>query len=124
MVCKAGPEIKEHPGQEGLEATAQSASDDTTAITETWWDKLHSWGTKMEGYKLHRRERQGRRGKGAALHAKRWKDCKELPLSNSHAQVKSLRVKNQELKEGTSGSRVYYGQLIRQSLWMKPSSSS
>lgn len=101
MVCKAGPEIKEHPGQEGLEATAQSASDDTTAITETWWDKLHSWGTKMEGYKLHRRERQGRRGKGAALHAKRWKDCKELPLSNSHAlRSRVCGLKTRSSKKG------------------------
>lgn len=62
-----------------------------------WWDNLHSGSTKMEGYRLYRRERQDRRARELP-HAKRWADCKELPLRNSHAQVKSFRVKNQELK--------------------------
>lgn len=58
-MCKEGPEIKEHPEQEGLEVLAQSESSDRTAIAEMWCKKLHSWSTKMEGYKLYEKGRAG-----------------------------------------------------------------
>lgn len=34
---------------------------------ETRWDKLHNWNTLIEGYKLFRMDRQGRRGMEAAF---------------------------------------------------------
>jgi len=40
----------------------------------------------IEGYKLFRRDKQGRRGVGVAL----WKDCREQSLRNSHKQVERL----------------------------------
>ncbi|PKU34993.1 rna-directed dna polymerase from mobile element jockey-like [Limosa lapponica baueri] len=48
--------------QEELEATVQQDSYDVVTITETWWDDSHDWSAAMGGYKLFRRDRQGRTG--------------------------------------------------------------
>jgi len=32
-------------------------------------------------------DRQGRSGEGVALYVKKWTDCEELPLKNSHDEV-------------------------------------
>ena len=45
-----------------LEAIVQQDNYDVVAITETWWDDCHDWNAAMNGYKLFRRDRQGRRG--------------------------------------------------------------
>ncbi|RMC03067.1 hypothetical protein DUI87_20260 [Hirundo rustica rustica] len=57
--------------QEELEAVVQQQSCDVVAITETWWDESHGWSTALDGYKLFRRDRQGRRGGGVALYIKK-----------------------------------------------------
>ena len=51
--------------QEELEANVQQANYDLVAIT--WWDCSHDWSAAMEGYKLFRRDRQGRRGSEVTL---------------------------------------------------------
>ncbi|RMC08061.1 hypothetical protein DUI87_15535 [Hirundo rustica rustica] len=48
----------------------QQQSCDVVAITETWWEDSHGWSTALNGYKLFRRDRQGRRGGGVALFIK------------------------------------------------------
>ncbi|PKU27536.1 rna-directed dna polymerase from mobile element jockey-like [Limosa lapponica baueri] len=54
--------------QDELEAIVQQDSYDVVAITETWWVDYHDdWHAAMNGYKLFRRDRQGRRGEGVAL---------------------------------------------------------
>jgi len=73
-----------------LEATVQPESYNLIAITETWWDQSHNWSSAVDGYKLFKRHRQGRRGRGVAIHGKKWVDCTELPLKNSDEQVESL----------------------------------
>jgi len=40
---------------------------DLTGITETWWDSSCDWSAAMEGYRLFRKDRQGRRGGGIIL---------------------------------------------------------
>ncbi|KAK4832625.1 hypothetical protein QYF61_024606 [Mycteria americana] len=45
-----------------LEAITHQENYDIVAVTETWWDDLHNWSMAMDGYKLFRRDRQGRRG--------------------------------------------------------------
>uniref|UniRef100_A0A8C3FIA9 C-type lectin domain-containing protein n=1 Tax=Chrysemys picta bellii TaxID=8478 RepID=A0A8C3FIA9_CHRPI len=45
-----------------LEVLAQSRNYDVIGITETWWDNSHDWSTVMDGYKLFRKDRQGRKG--------------------------------------------------------------
>ncbi|KAK4820687.1 hypothetical protein QYF61_003607 [Mycteria americana] len=47
--------------QEELEAIVHQENYDMVAITETWWDDSHNWSVAMDGYKLFRRDRRGRR---------------------------------------------------------------
>ncbi|XP_064908670.1 uncharacterized protein LOC135578557 [Columba livia] len=56
--------------QEELEAIVQQESYDIVAITETWWDDSYDWSAAMCGYKLFRKDRQGRRGGGVALYVR------------------------------------------------------
>ena len=83
--------------QEELETVEQLEKYDLIAIMETWWDESHSWNTLIEdfseGNRLFRRDRQGRRGGGVALYVRRWIDCEQLCLRNSHNPVKCLWVK-------------------------------
>ena len=79
--------------QEELEIVAQLGKCDLITITETWWDESHNWDTLIEDYSLFRRARWGRRGGGVALYVRKWIDCEELCLRNSHNQVESLWVK-------------------------------
>jgi len=76
--------------QEELEATVLLENCDLVDITETWWDESHNWSVAIEGYRLFRRDRQGRRGGGVVLYVKKWIECEELSLKNSHEQVEKL----------------------------------
>ncbi|KAK4827657.1 hypothetical protein QYF61_020429 [Mycteria americana] len=53
--------------QEELEAIVQQENYGIVAIMKTWWDDSHNWSAAVDGYKLFRRDRQGRRGGGVAL---------------------------------------------------------
>ncbi|PKU32511.1 mitochondrial fission process protein 1 [Limosa lapponica baueri] len=79
------------------------------AVTETWWDESHYWSMVIDGYKLFKRVRQGRRGGGVALYAKTRIDCVELSFKSSNAQVKSLWVEiRHQVNEGKFMVGVYY----------------
>lgn len=41
---------------------------DLIAIAEPWWDESQDWSAAVDGYKLFRRDRPGRRGVGVALY--------------------------------------------------------
>ena len=56
--------------QEELEAIVRQGNYDVVTTTETWWDDLHNWSTAMDGYKLFRRDRQGRKGGGVAVYVR------------------------------------------------------
>lgn len=56
--------------QEELETTVHLESCDLIADTETWWDESHDWSAAINGHKLSRRHRQGRRGGQVALYVK------------------------------------------------------
>lgn len=48
----------------------------------------------IDGYEFSRRDRQGKRGVGVTLYIKKWIDCEEQPLRNSHEQiVVKIRIK-------------------------------
>ena len=80
------------------------------AITETWWDESHDWHTVIEGYRLFRMDRQGRRGGRVALYVRKWIGCKELCLRNSHDQVESLWVK---IRDRSSKGQLVVGVCYR-----------
>ena len=64
--------------QEEPEATVWSESYDIVAVTETWWNDLHSWSAVMDGYRLFKRDRKGRKGGGVALYVKKECECMEI----------------------------------------------
>ncbi|RMC21758.1 hypothetical protein DUI87_02627 [Hirundo rustica rustica] len=64
---------------------------DIVAITETWWDDSHSWSTALDGYKLFRRDRKGRRGGGVALYIRGVLDV--IGIETNDDEVESLWVK-------------------------------
>jgi len=74
------------------------------ALTETWGDECHDWSAAIDGYRLFRRDRRGRSGRGVALYIKKWMECEELPLKNSHKQVESLWVRIRD--QGNKGNLV------------------
>ena len=78
---------------EELETVAQFGKYDLIAITEPWWDESHDWNTLIEDYRLFRRDRQVRRVVELPSYVRKWTDCEELCLRNSHDQVESLWVK-------------------------------
>lgn len=92
--------------QDKLEAIVQLENYDLIAITETWWDKSHSWKFGIEGYKLCRRDRQGRMGGSVAVRVKKWLDCEEFPLRNSQEQDKNLWVKIKDWNN--KGYHIFY----------------
>jgi len=47
----------------------------------------------VDGYRLFRRDRRGRRGRGIALCVKKGIEYAELSLTNRHKQVESLWVR-------------------------------
>ncbi|CAM5172065.1 unnamed protein product [Eretmochelys imbricata] len=61
-----------------LEVLVMSRNYDVIGITETWWDNSHDWSAVMDGYKLFRKDRQGRKGGGVALYVREQYDCSEL----------------------------------------------
>jgi len=63
------------------------------ALTETWWDESHDWSAAIDGHRMFRRDRRGKRGGGIALHINKCIEHKELSLRSSHKQVESLQVR-------------------------------
>jgi len=82
--------------QEELEATVLLEKHDLIVLTETWWDKSHGWSVATNGYRLFRRDMQGKRGGGVALYIKKWIEHEELSLKNRREQVESLWVKTRD----------------------------
>ncbi|PKU34390.1 rna-directed dna polymerase from mobile element jockey-like [Limosa lapponica baueri] len=72
--------------------TVRQDSYDVVAITETWWDDGHNWNAAMDGYKLFRRNRQGRRGRGVALYIRECFDCIELDSCDDKVECLWLHI--------------------------------
>jgi len=66
--------------QEELEAIVRLENCDIIGITKTWWDDSHNWIAAMNGYKLFRSDRQGRRGRKCF-------DCLELDAVMKRSSV-------------------------------------
>ncbi|XP_065421532.1 uncharacterized protein LOC101931368 isoform X1 [Chrysemys picta bellii] len=75
-----------------LEVLAQSGNYDVIGITETWWGNSHDWSTVMDGYKLFRKDKQGRKGGGVALYVREEYDCSELRYETAE-KPESLWIK-------------------------------
>ncbi|KAK4817118.1 hypothetical protein QYF61_027981 [Mycteria americana] len=84
--------------QEELEAIVHQENYDMVAITETWWDDSHNWSVAMDGYKLFRRDRQGRRGGGVALYIRECLDSLELDDGDDRVECLWVRIRGKANK--------------------------
>ena len=71
----------------------QQANYDLVAITTTWWDHSHDWSAVMDGYKLFRRDREGRKGGGVALYIKECFDVEELGVGNDEVECLWIKIR-------------------------------
>ncbi|GAB0203506.1 interleukin-6 receptor subunit beta [Grus japonensis] len=79
--------------QEALETCTCLQGYDLIGITETWWDGSYDWSVGMEGYRVFRKDRQGRRGGSVALYHNDQLECMELHLGMDEKLTKSLWVR-------------------------------
>ncbi|KAK4823963.1 hypothetical protein QYF61_008349 [Mycteria americana] len=84
--------------QEELEAIVHQENYDMVAITETWWDDSHNWSAAMDGYKLFRRNRRGRRGGGVALYVRECLDSLELDDGDDRVECLWVRIRGKANK--------------------------
>ncbi|KAK4830875.1 LOW QUALITY PROTEIN: hypothetical protein QYF61_013804 [Mycteria americana] len=78
---------------EELEGIVYQENYDIVAITETWWDDSHNCSAAMDGYKLFRRDKRGRRGGGVALYVRECLDSLELNDGDGDDRVECLWVR-------------------------------
>ncbi|RMC21625.1 hypothetical protein DUI87_02492 [Hirundo rustica rustica] len=93
--------------QEKLEAMVQHQSYDVVAITETWWDDSHSWSTALNGYKLFRTDRKGRRGGGVVLYIREAFDAMGIEANDDEVECLWVRIKGKANKADIL-LRVFY----------------
>ncbi|KAK4811052.1 hypothetical protein QYF61_016338 [Mycteria americana] len=84
--------------QEELEAIVHHENCDMVAITETWWEDSHNWSATMDGYKLFRRDRRGRRGGGVALYVRESLDSLELDDGDDRVECLWVRIRGKANK--------------------------
>ena len=80
---------------EELQVLAQSRSHDIIGISETWRDESCGWCVAIDGYRLFRRDKQGRRGGGVAMYVKQGLDCVELEVGDGKVESLWVRIKGQ-----------------------------
>jgi len=96
--------------QEELEMCAHLWGSDIIGIMETWWDSSCDWSIGMGGYRLFRKDRQGRRGGGVTLYVKDQLECMELRLGMDEEPIDSLWIKI----KGRAGTWQHYsGSLLQ-----------
>ncbi|GAB0204978.1 hypothetical protein GRJ2_002963400 [Grus japonensis] len=79
--------------QEELEMCACLQGYDLIGIMEMWWDGSYDWSIGMEGYRLFRKDRQGRQGGGVTLYVSDQLECMELHLGMDEELTESLWVR-------------------------------
>lgn len=67
---------------------------DVVTIMETWWDDCHGWSGAVDGYKLLRRDMQGRGGSGMALYIREYFNCVEFKDGDDKAECLWVRTRD------------------------------
>ncbi|KAJ7398093.1 mitochondrial fission process protein 1 [Pitangus sulphuratus] len=81
--------------QEELKALAQSQGFGIIGISEPRWDESCDWSALLDGYRLFRRDRQGRRGRGVARYVIERLECMEVTADNGTVESPWVRIKRQ-----------------------------
>jgi len=71
----------------------QQENYDIVAMTEAWWGDSHNWSAARDGYKLFRRDRQGRRDRVVALYVRECFDCLELDDGDNRVECSWVRIR-------------------------------
>ncbi|PKU27748.1 dtw domain-containing protein 2 [Limosa lapponica baueri] len=79
--------------QEELETCACLQGYDLIGIMKRWWDGSYDWSVGMEGHRLFRKDRQGRRGGSVALYVNGQLECMEICLGMIEEPTESLWVR-------------------------------
>ena len=66
---------------------------DVIGITGMWWDGSYDWSRGLDGYRLLRKDKQGRRGGSVALYVNDQLESLELDLGMTEELTESLWVK-------------------------------
>lgn len=74
---------------------AQSQRFGIVGVRETWWDDSCDWSALLDGYRLLRKDRQGRRGGGGALYVMEDLECMEFTVGNGTVESLWVRIKGQ-----------------------------
>ncbi|GAB0204485.1 hypothetical protein GRJ2_002914100 [Grus japonensis] len=96
--------------QEELETCTCLQGYDLIGITETWWDGSYGWSVGMEGYRLFRKDRQGRQGGGVTLYVNDQLECMELHLGIDEELAERLWVR---IKRSTGTGDIIAGVCYR-----------
>ncbi|GAB0196246.1 hypothetical protein GRJ2_002089900 [Grus japonensis] len=96
--------------QEKWKTCAHLQGYDLIGIPETWWDGSYDWSVGMEGYRLFRKARQGRRGRGVTLYINDQLECMELHMGMDEEPTKSLWVR---IKGSTGAGNITTGVCYR-----------
>ena len=86
---------------------AQSHSYDIIGISKTWWDESCVWCVAIDGYRLFRRDKQGRQGGRVMMYVKHRLDCVEFQVGNDKVESLWVRIKGRTNK-GDIIVGVYY----------------
>jgi len=86
--------------QQEPEAIVQQDSYNLVAITEMWWDDSRDWSAAMDGYKLFRRDKRGKRGGGVVLYFRGCFDCIELNDGDDEVKCLFLGEDERESQQG------------------------
>ncbi|KAJ7408181.1 mitochondrial fission process protein 1 [Willisornis vidua] len=82
--------------EEEVEALAQSERSDIIGISETLGDETCEWSILLNGgYRLFKRDRQGRRGEGVSVCVRERLECMELTVGNGSVESLWVRIKGQ-----------------------------
>ncbi|KAJ7409043.1 mitochondrial fission process protein 1 [Willisornis vidua] len=90
-----------------------------------WWDDSHDWSAAMGGYKLFRKNRQGRRVGGVALYVRESLVSAELKVTDNKVECLWTRIRGKVNKadnlmgvcyrppnQDEEGDELYYKQLV------------
>lgn len=83
--------------QEELEAIVQQENHDIVTIAETWWNDLCDWSAAVDGYRLLRRNRQGKRGRGVALYVRECISCLEINAVSEKVECLWVKIGGRQL---------------------------
>jgi len=78
--------------QKELETCALLQGYDLIGIMKTWWADSYDWSVGMEGYRLLRKDRQGRQRGGVTLCVSDQLECREIHLGIDEEPTESLGV--------------------------------